>query len=90
MGHRSSHLAQTTSGASQNLLHFPALCQLIHQLIQVSNPLRQGILDLLHPTPADCPADEVCIRVQRGALEEYFKSRIFLYQFLKLLVIESC
>jgi hypothetical protein len=44
---------------TQNLLHLPALRQLIHQLIQIPNLLRQGILNFLHPNPTDDSGDEV-------------------------------
>src|SRR6185503_19105594 len=79
-----------TLRATQNLLHLPALRQLIHQLIQIPDLLRQRILDFLHTIPTDDSGDEVRIRVQRSLLEEFFKSCIFLYEFLKLLIIEVC
>jgi hypothetical protein len=40
-----------------------ALCQLIHQLIQIPNLLRQRILDFLHTIPTDYSGDEVRIGV---------------------------
>lgn len=49
--------------AAQNLLHCPALRQLIHQLVQIPNLLGQRILDLLDADPADHPGDEACIGV---------------------------
>ena len=52
-----------TLRATQNLLHFPTLRQLIHQLIQISNLLCQRILDFLHTIPTDHSGDEVRIRV---------------------------
>ena len=79
-----------TLRATQNLLHFPALRQLIHQLIQISNLLRQRILDFLHTNPTDYAGDEVRVGVERRLLEECFKSRIVLDEFLKLIMIEVC
>ena len=79
-----------TLRATQNLLHFPALRQLIHQLIQISNLLRQRILDFLHTNPTDYARDEVRVGVERRLLEECFKSRIVLDEFLKLIMIEVC
>lgn len=52
-----------TLRATQNPLHFPALRQLIHQLIQIPNLLRQRILDFLHTNPTDDSGDEVRIGV---------------------------
>ena len=52
-----------TLRATQNLLHFPALRQLIHQLIQIPDLLRQRILDFLHTIPTDYSGDEVRIGV---------------------------
>ena len=49
--------------AAQNLLHLPAIRQLIHQLIQIPNLLRQSILDFLHTIPTDYSGDEVRIGV---------------------------
>ena len=49
--------------ATQNLLHLPALRQLIHQLVQISNLLCQRILDFLHTIPTDYSGDEVRIGV---------------------------
>ena len=49
--------------SSQNLLHLPALGQLIHQLIQVPDLLRQRIRDILHPIPADNACDKARMRV---------------------------
>lgn len=59
-GSVSSH---NTLRAAQNLLHLPALRQLIHQLIQKPNLLRQSILDFLHTKPTDYSGNEVCIGV---------------------------
>ena len=53
----------STLRATQNLLHLPALRQLIHQLIQIPNLLRQRILDFLHTIPTDYAGDEVRIGV---------------------------
>jgi hypothetical protein len=52
-----------TLRATQNLLHLPALRQLIQQLIQISNLPRQSILDFLHTISTDYSGDEVRIRV---------------------------
>ena len=52
-----------TLRATQNLLHLPTLRQLIHQLIQIPNLLRQRILDFLHTIPTDYSGDEVRIGV---------------------------
>jgi len=49
--------------ATQNLLHLPALRQLIHQFIQIPNLLCQRILDFLQTNPADYSGDEVRIGV---------------------------
>ena len=49
--------------AAQNLLHLPALRQLIHQLIQIPDLLRQRILDMLQTNPTDDSGDEVRIGV---------------------------
>ncbi len=52
-----------TLRATQNLLHLPALRQLIHQLIQIPDLLRQRILDFLHTIPTDYSGDKVRIGV---------------------------
>ena len=52
-----------TLRATQNLLHFPALRQLIHQLIQIPNLLRQRIFDFLHTIPTDYSGDAVRIGI---------------------------
>ena len=49
--------------ATQNFFHLLALCQLIHQLIQISDLLRQWILDFLHTIATDYPGDEVGMRI---------------------------
>lgn len=46
---------------AKNLFHLLALCQLIHQFIQIPDLLRQWILDLFHAIAADDPGDEVSI-----------------------------
>jgi hypothetical protein len=52
-----------TLRATQNLLHLPALRQLIHQFIQIPDLLRQRIFDFLHTIATDHSGDEVCIGV---------------------------
>ena len=79
-----------TLRAAQNLLHLPALRQLVHQLIQIPDLLRQRLLDFLHAIPTDDTGDEVGIGVQRSTLEERFKRCIFFYELLELAGIEGC
>ena len=76
--------------SSQNFLHLPAFCQLIHQFVQISNLLRQSIFDFLHPVSTDHSCDEAGIGVEESAMEEKFKSYIFFDQFLQPLPAEAC
>lgn len=52
-----------TLRATQNLFHLPAPRQLVHQLVQIPNLLRQRILDFLHTSPTDHSGNELCIGV---------------------------
>src|SRR4051794_11949129 len=61
--------------AAQDLLERPSLRELIHQLVEVPDPLHERVLDRLDAHPADGPGDERCVRVQARAGKEVSERR---------------
>lgn len=73
----------------QNLLHLPALCQFIHELIQVPHFPGQRVLDVLDPVPADDAGNQRSIRVQGSVLEELVKGDLLVNVLLQRSGIEA-
>src|SRR6476646_2203668 len=62
----SSRLPEATDAPSgaEDLLHRPALGELVHELVEVADLLHQRVLDLLDAHSADHACDQPSVRVQ--------------------------
>lgn len=61
---------------SQNLLHFAAFGQFVHELVEIPGLLGELVRDLFDAVPTDGAGDEVRIGVKRGSGKELLEGRV--------------
>ena len=75
---------------SQNLLHFAAFGQFVHEFIEVPGLLGELVRDFLDPVTADGASDEVGMGVKRGPGEELLEGRVIVEVMLERGLVVPC